>query len=183
MDNHLRLERKLDSRLTQIDEKITNLNIKLERQDEAFFRLRENMVDKSKFHKLQDTLADVAGQADEKFIDIDSNFVEVRSALSYLKMENTRLNHRLLQVEELTSAQTIRAKKLNLTIEGLKEGGKKENLKTLVIDKVNAEAKPKTKLTKADILSAYRNGNLTKMQNIHALSPSLSKMTKCEILY
>lgn len=98
--NHLRLERKLDSSLNQIDEKMANLNAKLESQDEAFFRLRENMVDKSKFHGLEDTLADVASQADEKFIDIDTDLSDLRSAITHLRTENLRLNHRLSQVEE-----------------------------------------------------------------------------------
>lgn len=40
VENHIRLECKLDSRLTQINEQIVNLGMKPERQDLAFSRLR-----------------------------------------------------------------------------------------------------------------------------------------------
>lgn len=159
-ENHLRLERKLDSRLTQIDEQITGINNKLERQDQAFSRLSEAKVDKSKFHGLESTLSDVAYQADEKFADIDTELSDLRLAVSHLKTENLRLSHRLTQAEEYSNVQYIRSKKLNLTIDGLKESDKKENLKSIIAEKVNAEAK--SKISQADILSAYRNGKYDK---------------------
>lgn len=53
------------------------------------------MVDKTRFHSLENTLSNVASQADQQYVDIRMDIADMRTDMSHLRTENTRLNHRL----------------------------------------------------------------------------------------
>lgn len=78
VDNHNRLEQKLDSKLSHIDNQMSNLNLKLQWQDETLTKLGENMVDKTRFHSLENTLSRVANQADQQFADIRTDITAMK---------------------------------------------------------------------------------------------------------
>lgn len=161
IENHNRLELKLDTKLSHIDDQMSNLNTRLQRQEEAFSRLSDSMVDKTRFHGLENASSNVACQADKQFADIRNDVSEMRSAMMHLKTENTRLNHRLIPAEEQISVFGIRAKKLNFSVDGLAESDKKnENLKSVLVEKVNTQAK--VKISQSDITTAYRVGKYDK---------------------
>lgn len=141
MYNHHIHEHKFALKMTQIYEQMSNLNDKLQRQDEALRGLSANMANRSQLWGLEEALTKVASQADEKFIDINTDITELKMAVSHLRVDNIRLEQRLFQAEEQLSVQDIRAKKLNLTIDGIPETDKKKaNLKALIVEKVNSKA-------------------------------------------
>lgn len=161
LDNHNRLEQKLDSKLSPIDNQMSSLNLKLQRQDENLTKLGENMVDRTRFHSLENTLRNVASQADHQFMDIRTDVADMRTEMSHLKTENSRLNHHLIQAEVLLKVFSIKAKRHNFSFDGLMESGKKkENLRAIIVQKVNTQAK--VKISQADIVSAYHVGKFDK---------------------
>lgn len=155
VESHLNLERKIDTRLTSLEGHLQKLNDKIVNQDKAISDLRGRMVDKNNFQAVEESLRDIASQADEKFQEIDHELTVLRRDTNAYYTENLRLKYRLAQVEEKISLQTIRAKKYVFLVEGIPES-KDENLRTVLTDKINPQGKDG--FTQDDIVTVYRQG-------------------------
>lgn len=169
VQSHLNLERKMDTKLTSVEGQLKLLNNKLRDQDKVILDLRRNMADVNSLKQIEESLTNVASQADQKFVEIDRDLVAMRTELDAYRLENLRLGHRMFEAEEKLSLQAIRSKKLNFTLEGLPQKGKsKWTIKTTLIGIINEGQK--TKLTEDDYAQAYRQGafnaNSTKPQPV-----------------
>lgn len=159
IETHLSLERKMDLKLSSVEDQLQMLNHKLRDQDKAISDLRSNMVDTSSLKQIEESLTSVAAQADQKFVDIEQEFVSLRTELNAYHTENMRLNHRIFEAEEKLSLQAIRSKKYNFTLEGVPEAqdqNQGEDLKSTLVEKINEGSK--AQISKDDFTSAYRQG-------------------------
>lgn len=66
IDSHSSLERKLDTRLSSVEDQLHMLDEKFRDQDRAISDLRTNMVDTNSLKQVEDSLCKVASQADQK---------------------------------------------------------------------------------------------------------------------
>lgn len=154
IESHMSLERKLDSRLSSVEDQLQMLNVKFCDQDKAIRDLRSDMVDTNSLKQVEDSLCKVASQADQKFADLDQEIGAMRIELNAYRTENMRLSHRVFEAEEKLSLSAIRSKRFNFTLEGLPEAeDQNENTLTTLTDKINEGNK--TKLTKDDFSTTY----------------------------
>lgn len=115
------------------------------------------MIDVGSLKQVEESLCQVASQADEKFMDLDQEVKALHVELNAYRTENISLSHRVFEVEEKLSLYSIPSKKFNFTLEGVPEAdNQKEDILSVLTDKINEWAK--TKISMEDFSSASRQG-------------------------
>lgn len=133
IDSHTKFERKLDTRLSSVEDQLQMLNTRFGDQDKVIRDLRREMVDVNSLKQVEDSLCKVASQADKKFIDLDHEITALLLELHAYHTENMRLSHRVFETEEKLSLSAIQSKKFNFTLEGLPEAeDQNENILTFL---------------------------------------------------
>lgn len=96
------------------------------------------MIDVGSLKQVEESLCQVASQADEKFMDLDQEVKALHVELNAYRTENISLSHRVFEVEEKLSLYSIPSKKFNFTLEGVPEAdNQKEDILSVLTDKIN----------------------------------------------